>query len=120
MTGVVWRVTVDADGTRTVTVAEVWAVGARSNAEVYAEMTGRVAAVGQHPPNVGLAQVIELLGRHAVRNDIAAAVVPVRDVVPTWLRDRLVHSAGIDPDSVATITGTEAMERWDQFMITGR
>ena len=45
---VIWRVTHDQSGRVVVEyVAEVWAVGARSDAEVYAEMADRVSTFGQ-------------------------------------------------------------------------
>ena len=115
---VVWRVSTE-DGAIHVTIAEVWAVGARTNAEVYAEMNTRIAAAGQQPSTLALAEVVELLGRHAVRDDLSAATQPAPDPVPGWLRDRLVHSARIDAETIATMTGVQAMERWERFMTTG-
>ena len=116
---VVWRVTADAEGTVTITIAEVWAVGARTDADVYAEMKDRVAAAGQDPTTLALAEVIQMLGRHARRDDLQAAAEPPRDVVPSWLRDRLIHTAGIDAAAVEALTGAQAMERWERFMTTG-
>lgn len=116
---VVWRVSTDTEGAVTVTIAEVWAVGARTDAEVYVEMTDRVAAAGQSPTTLALAEVIQILGRHAQRDDLQPAVEPARDVVPGWLRDRLIHTAGLDAEAVDTMTGAQAMERWERFMTTG-
>jgi hypothetical protein len=45
----VWRVTYDEGGASIVHVAEVWAYGARSDAEVYAEMEGRIATAPTTP-----------------------------------------------------------------------
>ena len=115
---VVWRVSTDADGRITVTIAEVWAVGARTDSEVYAEMTKRVAAAGQSPTTLALAEVVRMLGHHARRDDLQPAVEPSLDIVPGWLRDRLVHTAGIAVEVVDTMTGEQAMERWERF-ITG-
>ena len=116
---VVWRLSADEAGTVTITVSEVWAVGARSDAEVYAEMTERVASLGPAPATQALASVIEILGRHAQRPDIQAAVEPTDDPVPEWLRERLVRTAGITAAVVEAMTGAEAMCRWEQFLQTG-
>lgn len=117
---IVWRVTSDEAGEITLTVSEVWAVGARSEAEVYHEMTERVASLGDDPRTLPMSSVIELLGRHVQRDGIEAAPEPVFDPVPEWLKSRLVHSAGISQAVVDTLTGTEAMDRWDEFKSTGR
>ena len=117
---VVWRVSSDETGTVTITVSEVWAVGARSDAEVYAEMTERVAALGPTPATQALSSVIEMLGRRAQRPDIQAATEPTHDPVPGWLQERLVRTAGIPADDVQAMTGAEAMDRWEQFMQSGK
>lgn len=43
----------------------MWALGARSDSEVYAEMTSRVATLSATPATVPLAQAIERLGKAA-------------------------------------------------------
>lgn len=116
---IVWRVTTDDVGTVTITIAEVWAVGARSAAEVYDEMNARVAAAEQTPSTMALNEVIALLGRHAARDDLQASVEPQTDPVPDWLRERLVHTAGLDSSDVEQMTGAAAMQRWEHYMTTG-
>ena len=66
---VIWRVSTDKTGAVTVTISEVWAVGARSDAAVYAEMTERIADLGPNPTTQALSSVIDMLGRHALRHD---------------------------------------------------
>jgi len=116
---VVWRVSTDTEGAVTVTIAEVWAVGARTDAEVYTEMNDRVAAARQSPATLALAEVIQILGRHARRDDLQPATQPAHDVVPVWLRERLIQSTGIDAEAVDTMTGAQAMDRWERYMTTG-
>jgi mRNA interferase RelE/StbE len=119
---VVWRVGSDAAATVIITVSEVWAAGARSDGEVYAEMTSRVADLGSSPTTEALSSVIEMLGRHARRQDLQAAAEPAPeppDPVPAWLQERLVRTAGLPADDVRAMTGAEAMNRWEQFMQTG-
>jgi mRNA interferase RelE/StbE len=116
---IVWRVTTDDAGTVTITVAEVWAVGARSEAEVYHEMNSRVTEAEQTPSTMALAEVVEMIGRHAARDDLVASVEPQADPVPDWLRNRLLHTAGVDRSEVDEMTGEEAMQRWESYMTTG-
>ena len=52
-------------GATTIEVAEIWAVGARADAEVYAEMRERLAASPPEHATVALSEAIELLGRAA-------------------------------------------------------
>ena len=121
---VVWRVTTDTegtdtDGTVTITIAEVWAVGARSDAAVYEEMSARVAAADQTPSTMALADAIELIGRHTARDDLHAAIEPRPDPVPNWLRERLQHTTGLHPNEIDNMTGEQAMQRWEHYMTTG-
>ncbi len=113
---IVWRVTADADGNAAIDVAEVWAVGARTDAKVYAEMSDRIRELGDTPTTQTLSKVIARLGRSA--GTIAAASEPVLDPVPLWLVERLVGQLHMSGDDVDRLTGAEAMQIWETF-ITG-
>lgn len=59
---IVYRIVPDGS----VEICEIWCVGARSDAEVYAEASSRVAAAADRSPQLEqLAEVIERLGRLA-------------------------------------------------------
>lgn len=62
---VIWRVVADDTSTITVDAGEVWAVGARSDDEVYGEMRQRVTRMRESPTTVTLSKVIERLGNAA-------------------------------------------------------
>jgi len=110
---IVWRVTEDSTGTVTVEVAEVWGIGARSDDEIYKEMAARITALPASPEKSALSDIVELF---APGQGIEAQPDPAPDPVPTWLRDRLVHTAGLRPDEVNELTGAEAADRWDRYM----
>ena len=55
-------------------MAEVWAFGARSDAEVDEEMKGRIAAAPQLPHTKALSEVVATLGR--LIDDIHATLEP--------------------------------------------
>jgi len=112
---IVWKVTTDDVGDVTLTISEVWAVGVRSDAEVYSEMTSRLAEVGEGDTSA-LTEVITLLGRQVDRDELQAAPEPVDDPVPEWLRNRLVHTAGVPSREVDCLSGEEAMRRWEQHL----
>ena len=116
---IVWRVTKDASGSTTITIGEIWAVGARSDDEVYEEMRTRVKSLGTSPTTQTLASVVELLGRHIDRNTLRPAVEPVNDPVPSWLRERLLHTAKLPESEVDHMTGSEAIARWERFLESG-
>lgn len=116
---IVWKVTSDSAGEVTITISEVWAVGVRSDAEVYSEMSQRITEAKGAGAGSALAEVIELLGRQAARGDVQAATEPVADPVPAWLRERLVHAARVDATAVDHMTGEEAMLHWEQFISGG-
>ena len=96
-------------------ICEVGAVGARADAEVYAEATTRVrAASGQRPEVRKLADVIERLGR--LSGGVTAPVAPAREPVPDWLAARLIHTVGMAPQDVAALSLEEAVDRWGEYV----
>jgi mRNA interferase RelE/StbE len=113
---IVWKVTTDDVGDVTLTISEVWAVGVRSDAEVYSEMAARVGEAGEGNTPAQLAEVIALLGRQVDRGELRAAPEPVEDPVPDWLRARLVHTAGVPSSEVDGLSGEDAMRRWEQYL----
>lgn len=111
---IVWRVSTDESGREVVEIAEVWAAGARSDGEVYAEMNARVEQLPDTPRTQALADVIHMLGRAA--GDVTAARQPVAEPVPEWLIDRLVHTAEMSREQVAEMTPEQAMKAWEAFI----
>jgi mRNA interferase RelE/StbE len=119
---VVWRVTHDAEGTPVVDVAEVWAMGARSDSEVYDEMSSRVAALSANPATVPLAEVIERLGKVAAglagknaepgKGAAPAAAPGAGEQLPDWLAQALLKVVGMAPADVAQLSEAEANQRW--------
>ena len=111
---IVWRVLRDEHGGVVVEVAEVWAVGARSDAEVYREMEERVARLPRSVQAVALADVVARLGR------VAAGLRPAEEhqepTVPDWLIDNLVRIAGMDEASVVELSLVEAVDAWTRWM----
>lgn len=111
---IVWRVTTGEHGREVVEIAEVWAAGARSDGEVYAEMNERVEQLPATPQSQSLADVVHALGRAA--GDVTAARQPMDEPVPEWLADRLVYTAGMDRARVDEMTPEVAMETWETFI----
>jgi mRNA interferase RelE/StbE len=110
-----WRIVYRLVDDKTIEICEVWAVGARADAEVYAEATARIqGAAGQHTEFRALADVIERLGR--IAGDVVAPRPPLREPVPNWLAKRLVHSVGMSQQDVAALSLEEAVDRWGAFM----
>lgn len=112
---VVWRVTHDNTGAAIVDIAEVWAVGARSDAAVYAEMQERVARLAQdQPATLALTEVIERLGRVSagIRSAAEPAAAATAATLPDWLIERLQHQVGMAPRQIATLTLEQAVDAW--------
>jgi mRNA interferase RelE/StbE len=110
-----WRIVYRITAAKTVEICEVWAVGARADAEVYAEAVARVkAAVTSRPEFASLADVLERIGRVAADITVAS---PVRiEPVPDWLAARLIHTAGLAPEEVAALGLQAAVDAWTTFM----
>ena len=110
-----WRIVYRVVDEKQIEICEVWAVGARADAEVYAEATARVrAASGQRPEIRKLADVIERLGK--LSGGITVPAAPTREPVPDWLAARLIHTVGMAPQDVAALSLEEAVDRWGEFM----
>lgn len=110
---IIWRVTVDESGGTVVDIAEVWAAGARADAEVYAEMKQRLDSLGDAPETRSLKEVVATLGRLSEQFDIAAE--PGADPVPDWVVNALVGSAGLNPEDVRGMTTDAAMSALQAF-----
>lgn len=115
---VIWRATTDDTGAIVVDIAEVWAVGARSDAEVYREMADRVASLPKSPPTLALAEVIDRLGKAATA--IQTARETFAEPVPDWLVNRLVHTAGLARADVERMTLEEAVDAWTAWSTSSR
>lgn len=108
-----WRPTVDQESKPVIEVAEIWAVGARSDSEVYAEMATRVAAMPDNPQTAALAEVVERFGK--LRAGITPANPPAKDDLPRWLVDQLVHTAGLRRETVEAMGLKEAVDAWTEW-----
>ncbi len=116
---IVWRPTTNDRGGVVIEVSEVWAVGARSDGDVYAEMSERLAAAPETPALRSLASVVESLSRHA------GSVVARRPYAPPsrpeqWLVERLVHTVGMDRATVMEMTSEQAVDAWTEYMMRER
>jgi mRNA interferase RelE/StbE len=110
-----WRIVYRVVDEKQIEICEVWAVGARADAEVYAQATARVqAAAGQQPEIRKLADVIERLGK--LSGGVTMPPAPTREPVPDWLAQRLIHTVGMAPQDVAALSLEEAVNRWGEFM----
>ncbi len=110
-----WRIVYRVVDEKQIEICEVWAVGARADAEVYAQATARVqAASGQRPEVRKLADVIERLGK--LSGGVTVPAAPTREPVPDWLAQRLIHTVGMAPQDVAALSLEEAVNRWGEFM----
>lgn len=110
-----WRIVYRVVDEKTVEICEIWAVGARADAEVYGEAASRVRdAASSRPEFRKLADVIDRLGR--LTGDVVAPVSQLREAVPDWLAKRLIHTVGMTPQDVAALSLEEAVDRWGRYM----
>ncbi|MEV8630589.1 type II toxin-antitoxin system mRNA interferase toxin, RelE/StbE family [Streptosporangium sp. NPDC051023] len=114
-----WRVVYRITDDKAVEICEIWAVGERADAEVYAEAKARVrAAGGSRPDIVRLGAVIERLG--TLSDHIHVKEVPAREPVPDWLADRLIYTVGLAREDVAALDLEEAVDLWAEFRLRSR
>lgn len=112
---IIWRVTHGQSGQVIVDVAEVWAVGARSEDEVYDEMRTRLATLRGQINTIPLAEALEGLGR--LIEDFNAKPEPSLDQaeVPDWLVNVLTSVVGMPSAEVAKINHQEAAAIWTAY-----
>ncbi len=105
---IVWRIADDGG----IEIAEVWGVGARQRAAIYAEIEERLA---NHPAESPLARgLADLLT--AVRTLSGAVVIDEPDApLPDWLRLRLREQLLLTEAQIDALTPDEAMEQLQQF-----
>ncbi|MGW3367281.1 type II toxin-antitoxin system RelE family toxin [Streptosporangium canum] len=109
-----WRVVYRITDDKAVEICEIWAVGERADAEVYAEAKARVRAVGDSRPDVvRLGTVIERLG--TLTDHIHIEEMPMREPVPDWLADRLIYTGGLAREDVAALDLEQAVDLWTEF-----
>lgn len=111
---VVWRVTSDEVGRTVVDVAEVWAVGARSDAEIYTEMQQRVATLKGEPKTIALADALQALGRVSAGLDATAEPVAAEEL-PAWLRHVLTKVVRMPADEVTKLSPEQAHDIWTAY-----
>jgi mRNA interferase RelE/StbE len=110
-----WRIVYRVIDDKAIEICEVWAVGGRADAEIYSEATARVRDTANKRPEFHkLADIVERLGRLA--GDVVAPAKVVREPVPDWLAKRLIHTVGMMPEEVASLSLEEAVDRWGEFM----
>lgn len=111
---VVWRVTHDIAGGIVVDVAEVWAAGARSDGEVYAEMADRVRTLPDAPRTTALADLVARLGKvaGALTATPEAAQNAAPQSLPPWLRTRLIDQVGLPAADVDALTLEQGVDSW--------
>ncbi|GAA2027302.1 hypothetical protein GCM10009720_03790 [Yaniella flava] len=111
----VWRATHDDSGTVVVDVAEVWALGARSDAEVYREVQDRVSQMRDDPATVPLAAAIDALGRAAY--GLKASTEPdEKAAVPEWLVNTLVYVVKMPRHEIARLSPEQAQRIWNGYI----
>ncbi|MGN2635901.1 type II toxin-antitoxin system RelE family toxin [Nocardia takedensis] len=109
-----WRVVYRVIDQQTIEICEIWAIGARADSEVYAEATARiVAAAARLPEFTKLSAVVQRLGRSVESLDIPP--LALREPVPDWLAQRLIHTVGMAPAEVAALDLEQAVDRWAEY-----
>jgi len=114
-----WRVVYRIRDDKVIEICEIWAIGERADAEVYAEATARIReAARQRPEFRGLAEIAERLGKLVGR--VAVPQPKPREPVPDWLAERLIYTVGLPAQQVAAMSLEEAVDCWGEYTRTGK
>lgn len=112
---VIWRVTHDTTGRPVVDVAEVWALGARSDSEVYDEMRSRVSSLPKNPATEALSDIVSKLGKVGAGLEIEVPA-PSTESLPPWLHQRLMDQVHLTSDQIEELSFEEALKVWEEFL----
>lgn len=107
---IVWRITEDASGMTILDISEIWAIGARSDSEVYDELTSRVARMGNSPKNRPLKDVIIQMGR--LYESVEATAEPARaPSLPEWMISALKDQLHLSDREIFGLTEQQGQEQ---------
>lgn len=107
---IVWRITEDASGMTILDISEIWAVGARSDGEVYDELTSRVARMGNTPKIRPLKEVIIQMGR--LYESVEATAEPARaPSLPEWMISALKDQLHLSDREIFGLTEQQGQEQ---------
>ncbi len=107
---IVWRITEDASGMPILDISEIWAVGARSDGEVYEELTSRVARLGNNPKIRPLKDVIVQMGR--LYESVEATAEPDHTPsLPEWMISALKDQLQLSDREILGLTEQQVQER---------
>lgn len=111
---IIWIPKQDTLGEQIVEVAQVWAIGARSDAHIYEEMKQRIESAPTSPRTTALSEVLELFSGKI--GDLAATPEPDDEPAPGWLLNLLENTVGLPRDQIRGLSVEQAMELWNDYM----
>ncbi len=113
---IVWRVLVDDSDAPIVEIAEVWAIGARTDSVIYNEVRRRITRLGDTPEVVAIRSILERFAHSPSEFEDASSPIESPDPVPPWLADRLEKQIGMSNAEVTALSGEVAMGIWEEFI----
>lgn len=120
---IVWRVDGPAnESAATITVAEVWGLGAREDEEIYDEVKSRLANLPNDPVTAALADIVDVMGARGGRRSVPDALFGraaerAGDVSPN-LRKSLFHVVRMKDADIDRLTESAAQQIWDDYLNT--
>ncbi|WP_186293233.1 type II toxin-antitoxin system RelE/ParE family toxin [Brevibacterium aurantiacum] len=106
---IIWRHSVDEDHRPVLEIAEVWAIGARSDSEIYAEMKSRTDKLKRHgnPNAKPLVEILESFGSR--KGSVYATPEPPKPTaLPDWLEQGLRAELHMSEEQISGLTPSEA------------
>ncbi len=97
-----------------VDIAEVWAIGARSDGEVYEEVRGRIDSLPSNPQTVALEEVLKYFEKKNGEEESVEELAQ-EEKLPDWLVNDLIELAGMEEDEVQMMSLKEGLEAWGEF-----
>lgn len=109
---IIWRVHHDESGAVIIEIAEIWAIGARTDSKIYKELRERLETLPANQKVTSLREVLAYLGhgQMPVRDPL------VREPVPAWLAQRLLKNLQISQTEIDLMDAESAMSMWENYL----
>ena len=110
---IIWRVIIDSDGHQVIEVAEIWAIGARSDNEIYKEVRTRLKTLPKNQDTKSLEEVVVILSKV---DSLGSDKKPTQEELPQWLVEKLSKILKLPIEKIQKMEPQKAISLWEEHI----
>jgi mRNA interferase RelE/StbE len=107
---IIWRVITDSDGNQIIEVAEIWAIGARSDNEIYKEVRTRLKTLPKNQSTKSLEEVVVILSKV---DSLGSDKKSTQEELPQWLVEKLSKILKLPIEKIQKMEPQKAISLWE-------